>query len=85
MAMAGAPLTREDRRARQVVANKLSLPSDLYIFLDFGGKPDRPAIPAIAAPAPDNPSPLREDKPSFGGSISRVVRMVATCADMGTH
>ena len=46
MAISGAPLTREDRLARQVIANRLSLPPDVYNYLVFGEQ-----IPATAAPA----------------------------------
>ena len=49
MAMAGAPLTREDRLARQVIDNALSPGPEIYNFLVFG---DVDAPVAIMRPAP---------------------------------
>ena len=66
LAITGAPLTREDRMARQVLANRLSLSPELYNLLVFGevsGDTETPALePGTATcalpPVPNTSPPL---------------------------
>ena len=57
MAIHGAPLTHEDRIARQVIANRLSLPPEVYNFLVFGERAPVATAVALKDTAPEqNPS-----------------------------
>ena len=65
LAMTGAPLTREDRMARQTLANRLSLSPELYNLLVFGEMSDdtEPTGTATCAlpPVPTDPQSLLGD------------------------
>ena len=56
LAITGAPLTREDRLARQVIANRLQLPPNVYNFLVFGEQDTASPIRALTAPGTETSS-----------------------------
>ena len=51
MALTGPPLSREDRLARQVIANQLSLTPEVYNSLVFGENPVTEVVSSPAEPA----------------------------------
>ena len=57
LALTGPPLNREDRLARQVMANRLSLTPELYNLLVFGETDDAGTVPRIATCAFPPPGP----------------------------
>ena len=58
LAMRGAPLSREDRVARQIIANQLQLSPGMYNFLVFGESDTAEVEPtAITDAQPNSPSP----------------------------
>lgn len=58
MAARGRPLTKEDRLARQVIANHLTFSPEVYNFLVFGET--EKALHKAPAPATPTPHRLKE-------------------------
>ena len=55
LAMRGPPITRDDRMARQVIANQLHLSPQMYNFLVFGEQDTDTNLPPSITDAPTNP------------------------------
>ena len=67
MAMAGPPLSREDRLARQALANRLHLDPQICNMLVFGETPDDTGRPALTDTATCAPPPAQTNPQSLLG------------------